>query len=44
MVFCWQNSLGGNSLTLMIACVALSDDYWEENHSTLTYAPPPSPL
>ncbi len=31
-------SLGGNSLTLMIACVAPSDHYYEENLSTLNYA------
>lgn len=33
-----KNSLGGNSLTLMIACIAPSDDYVEENISTLDYA------
>ena len=33
-----KHSLGGNSLTLMIACIANSDEYWEENRSTLSYA------
>jgi hypothetical protein len=31
-------SLGGNSFTLMIACLAPSDYYMEENLSTLNYA------
>jgi hypothetical protein len=33
-----QQSLGGNSMTLMIACLSPSDTYVEENMSTLTYA------
>lgn len=33
-----RQSLGGNSYTLMIACVAPIDLYLEENISTLNYA------
>ena len=33
-----KQSLGGNSFTLMIACLAPSDQYSEENISTLNYA------
>ena len=33
-----KQSLGGNSYCLMIACLAPSDDNYEENLSTLTYA------
>jgi len=33
-----QHSLGGNCLTLMIACLAPLDAYQEENLSTLNYA------
>jgi hypothetical protein len=33
-----QESLGGNCVTLMIACVAPGDDFIDENHSTLKYA------
>ena len=33
-----MNGLGGNSLTLMIACVTPLDRYFNENQSTLTYA------
>lgn len=32
------NALGGNSLTLMIACIARADAYSAENLNTLTYA------
>ncbi|OQS02395.1 Kinesin motor domain containing protein [Thraustotheca clavata] len=33
-----KHSLGGNSITLMIACLSPSDAYFDENVSTLTYA------
>jgi kinesin family protein 4/21/27 len=33
-----RQSLGGNSFTLMIACLSPLDDYVEENLSTLNYA------
>jgi hypothetical protein len=33
-----KNSLGGNSMTLMIACLAPVDLFYEENLSTLEYA------
>jgi hypothetical protein len=33
-----QESLGGNCVTLMIACVAPGDEFIDENHSTLKYA------
>ena len=33
-----RQSLGGNSYCLMLACIAPSDDFFEENISTLTYA------
>ena len=33
-----KQSLGGNSFTLMIACLAPIDVYTEENISTLNYA------
>jgi kinesin family protein 4/21/27 len=33
-----KQSLGGNSYALMIACLSPSDDYIEENVSTLNYA------
>jgi hypothetical protein len=33
-----QHSLGGNCLTLMLACISPSDVYIEENLSTLNYA------
>ena len=33
-----QDSLGGNSRTLMIACVTLADTYLEESVNTLKYA------
>ncbi|KAL3145648.1 hypothetical protein ABBQ32_003187 [Trebouxia sp. C0010 RCD-2024] len=33
-----QDSLGGNSRTLMIACVTLADSYLEESLNTLKYA------
>lgn len=33
-----QDSLGGNSKTLMIACVSSADDVLEENLNTLKYA------
>ena len=33
-----KQSLGGNSFTLMIACLAPIDLYTEENISTLNYA------
>jgi regulator of replication initiation timing len=33
-----KQSLGGNSMTLMIACLSPSDSFFEENMSTLTYA------
>jgi hypothetical protein len=33
-----KNSLGGNSLTVMIACLAPTDAAYEENMSTLDYA------
>ena len=33
-----KQSLGGNSFSLMIACLSPSDSYFEENISTLNYA------
>ena len=33
-----RQSLGGNSTSLMIACLHPSDQYFEENNSTLLYA------
>lgn len=33
-----QDSLGGNTRTLMVACVSLADDSYEESLSTLCYA------
>ena len=33
-----RQSLGGNSTTLMIACLHPGNQYFEENNSTLTYA------
>lgn len=33
-----KQSLGGNSYTLMVACLSPSDKYFEENLSTLNYA------
>jgi hypothetical protein len=33
-----QDSLGGNSKTLMIACVSSADDVLDENLNTLKYA------
>eukprot|EP01052_Picozoa_sp_SAG31_P021500 SAG31_NODE_1666_length_7581_cov_2.398022_3_plen_649_part_00 len=33
-----KDSLGGNSNTLMIACLSPSDEYVDENNSTLEYA------
>lgn len=33
-----KQSLGGNSITLMIACLSPSDAYFNENMSTLKYA------
>ena len=33
-----KQSLGGNSFSLMIACLSPSDNYFEENISTLNYA------
>ena len=33
-----RQSLGGNSLSLFIACLAPGDDNYEENISTLKYA------
>eukprot|EP01028_Stygiella_incarcerata_P002560 TRINITY_DN1480_c0_g2_i6.p2 TRINITY_DN1480_c0_g2~~TRINITY_DN1480_c0_g2_i6.p2 ORF type:complete len:642 (+),score=181.58 TRINITY_DN1480_c0_g2_i6:16-1941(+) len=33
-----KDALGGNSLSVMIACVAPSDAYYEENLNTLQYA------
>lgn len=33
-----QHSLGGNSFTLMLACLAPCDAYLEDNISTLQYA------
>ena len=33
-----RQSLGGNSYSLMVACLAPSDAYVEENLSTLNYA------
>ena len=33
-----KQSLGGNSYTLMVACLSPSDKYLEENLSTLNYA------
>jgi hypothetical protein len=33
-----KQSLGGNSYTLMMACLSPSDRYIEENISTLNYA------
>jgi len=34
----WQDSLGGNSRTLMVACVTTADIYLEESLNTLKYA------
>ena len=33
-----MHSLGGNSVTLMLACLSPSDQHYEENLSTLSYA------
>lgn len=33
-----KNSLGGNAMTVMVACVAPVDSFYEENLSTLEYA------
>jgi hypothetical protein len=33
-----KQSIGGNSYSLMIACVAPSDTFFDENLSTLSYA------
>ena len=33
-----RQSLGGNSTSLMIACLHPSDQFFEENNMTLTYA------
>ena len=33
-----RQSLGGNSTTVMIACLQPSDHFFEENHMTLEYA------
>ena len=33
-----RQSLGGNSFTLMVACLSPLDDYLDENFSTLNYA------
>ncbi|CAG9327895.1 unnamed protein product [Blepharisma stoltei] len=33
-----KQSIGGNSFCLMVACLAASDNYYEENLSTLAYA------
>ena len=33
-----ETGLGGNALTLMVACLAPSDAYTDENLSTLAYA------
>lgn len=33
-----KGSIGGSSLTLMIACIAKGDSHYEENLSTLEYA------
>jgi hypothetical protein len=33
-----KHSLGGSSLTTMISCIAPSDEYYEENLSTLEYS------
>ena len=33
-----KQSIGGNAYCLMIACVTPSDNYYEENVSTLNYA------
>ena len=33
-----RQSLGGNSYTLMLACITPLDDFIEENISTLNYA------
>ena len=33
-----RQSLGGNSTSCMIACLHPSDQYFEENNMTLTYA------
>lgn len=33
-----KHSLGGNSLTLMVACLSPSDAHYDENLSTLAYA------
>jgi hypothetical protein len=48
-----MNSLGGNSATLMIACVSPADTNFEESFQTLRYGhvtanahvcPPPTPV
>ena len=33
-----QDSLGGTSLTVMVACLSPVDDHFDENLSTLEYA------
>lgn len=38
MAFCVLDSLGGNSHTVMIACVSPADSNMEETLSTLRYA------
>ena len=35
---CFQDSLGGNARTMMIACLSPSDGNFEETLSTLKYA------
>lgn len=38
MSLCSKDSLGGNSQTLMIACISPADSNYDETHSTLQYA------
>ena len=36
--YCFQDSLGGNARTMMIACLSPTDTNFEESLSTLKYA------
>ena len=38
LILCFQDSLGGNARTMMIACLSPSDTNFEETLSTLKYA------
>lgn len=37
-LICWQDNLGGNSKTVMVATVSPASDNFEETLSTLRYA------